>query len=77
VVAAAALLTIAGLSLGFYIANRQRFIAQERFGQVHLLSTKVFDLDNTFIDGLIVLARPRICGADSSHEVWQYIRRLH
>jgi serine/threonine protein kinase len=45
VVVGAATLTIAGLSAGLYIANRQRIIAQERFDQVHLLSTKVFDLD--------------------------------
>ncbi len=48
VVVAAAALTIAGLSGGLYIANRQRIIAQERFQQVHLLSAKVFDLDAKF-----------------------------
>ena len=45
-VVAAALLTIAGLSVGLYIANRQRLIAQERFQQLHLLAGKVFDLDD-------------------------------
>jgi len=44
-VVAAALLTIAGLSAGLYLANRQRLIAQERFRQLHLLANKVFDLD--------------------------------
>ena len=43
---AAACLTIAGLSLGLYIANRQRQVAEERFQQLHLLSDKVFDLDD-------------------------------
>jgi tetratricopeptide (TPR) repeat protein len=42
---AAAALTIAGLSVGLYVANRERLIAEERFRQLHLLSAKVFDLD--------------------------------
>jgi len=42
---AAAVLTIAALATGLYIANRQRLIAQERFRQLHLLANKVFDLD--------------------------------
>jgi tRNA A-37 threonylcarbamoyl transferase component Bud32/tetratricopeptide (TPR) repeat protein len=46
VLVAAAALTIAGLSVGLYVANRQRLIAQERFRQLHLLSAKVFTLDN-------------------------------
>jgi serine/threonine protein kinase len=41
----AAALTIAALSAGLFIANRQRLIAQERFQQLRLLSAKVFDLD--------------------------------
>lgn len=44
-VVTAAALTIAGLSLGLYAANRERLIALERFQQLHLLSSKVFDLD--------------------------------
>lgn len=44
-VVTAAALTIAGLSVGLYAANRQRLIALERFQQLHLLSSKVFDLD--------------------------------
>jgi serine/threonine protein kinase len=44
-VVTAAALTIAGLSVGLYAANRERLIAQERFQQLHLLSSKVFDLD--------------------------------
>ena len=42
----AAALTIAGLSVGLYLANRQRLIAQERFQQLQLLSRKVFDFDD-------------------------------
>ena len=42
---AATLVTLLGLSAGLYVANAQRLIAQERFRQVHLLSTKIFDLD--------------------------------
>jgi len=44
-VVAAAAFTIAGLSAGLYVANRQRLVAQERFQQLHMLSSKVFDLD--------------------------------
>ena len=43
---AAACLTIAGLALGLYIANRQRHVAEQRFEQLHLLAGKVFDLDD-------------------------------
>ncbi|HEX4810180.1 MAG TPA: serine/threonine-protein kinase [Bryobacteraceae bacterium] len=43
---AAAALTIAGLATGLFVANRQRLIAEERFQQLHLLSGKVFDLDD-------------------------------
>src|SRR5579872_5446324 len=37
-----AALTIAGLSVGLYVANRERLIAEQRFHQLHLLSTKIF-----------------------------------
>jgi tetratricopeptide (TPR) repeat protein/tRNA A-37 threonylcarbamoyl transferase component Bud32 len=43
---AAASLTIAALTLGLYVANRQRQVAEERFQQLHLLAGKVFDLDD-------------------------------
>jgi serine/threonine protein kinase len=43
---AAAALTVTGLSVGLYLANRQRLIAEERFEQLHLLSSQVFDLDD-------------------------------
>jgi tetratricopeptide (TPR) repeat protein len=45
VIVTAAAVTIAALSAGLYIANRQRIVAQQRFQQLHLLSDKVFDLD--------------------------------
>ena len=45
VLVAAATLTILGLSAGLYVANRERFIAQERFQQLRQLSAKIFELD--------------------------------
>ncbi len=42
---AAAGVAVAGLSIGFYVANHQRAIAERRFGQLRQLSNKVFDLD--------------------------------
>jgi Serine/threonine protein kinase len=42
---AAAMVTIAGLSLGLYIANREGAIAQRRFVQVRQLANKLFDID--------------------------------
>ena len=41
----AAGLIIASLSTGLYVANRERVIAEQRFGQLQQLSTKIFDLD--------------------------------
>ena len=41
----AATLTLAGLSIGLLAANRQRLIAQQRFGQVRQLANKLFDID--------------------------------
>jgi serine/threonine protein kinase/tetratricopeptide (TPR) repeat protein len=43
--ATAAMITIAGLSLGLYAANRQRAIAQRRFLQVRQLANKVLALN--------------------------------
>jgi serine/threonine protein kinase len=43
-------LVIASLATGLYLANRQRFIAERRFGQLRQLSNKVFDLDNAIRD---------------------------
>jgi len=42
---AAATLVIASLSAGFYTANRERMVAEERFKQLRQLSNKMFDLD--------------------------------
>ena len=42
---AAAGLIVLGLSIGLYIADRERIIAQERFQQLHQLSAKIFDVD--------------------------------
>jgi serine/threonine-protein kinase len=43
--AAAVLVTVAGLSVGLFIANRQRVAAERRFTQLRQLSNKVFELD--------------------------------
>ena len=43
--AAAAALVIVSLSAGLYVADRERRIAERRFGQLRQLSNKVFELD--------------------------------
>ncbi len=48
--ASAATLVIASLATGLYIANRERAIAERRFGQLRQLSNKIFDLDKTIRD---------------------------
>jgi tetratricopeptide (TPR) repeat protein len=47
----AAVLVVAGLSAGLYVANRERNVAERRFEQVRQLSNKVLTLDNA-IKGL-------------------------
>jgi predicted Ser/Thr protein kinase len=47
---AAAGVAIASLSIGFYIANHERIIAERRFGQLRQLSNQVFDLDTSIRD---------------------------
>jgi tetratricopeptide (TPR) repeat protein len=42
---AAAALVVASLSVGLYVANRQRLIAERRLGQLHALSKGVLDLE--------------------------------
>jgi serine/threonine protein kinase len=42
---AAAALVIVSLSVGLYVANRQRVIAERRFGEVHALSKRLLDLE--------------------------------
>lgn len=44
--ASAIVLVIGSLSTGLYIANRERKVAEERFGQVRQLANKFIDLDN-------------------------------
>jgi serine/threonine protein kinase len=41
----AALITVASLSAGLYIANRERVVAERRFDQVRELANKLFDID--------------------------------
>ena len=41
----AAAVALGGLSLGLYIANRERIVAQQRFSQVRDLSNQMFKLD--------------------------------
>jgi tetratricopeptide (TPR) repeat protein len=43
--ATAAAVTLAGLSVGLYMANRERAIAQRRFLEVRQLANKLFDID--------------------------------
>jgi serine/threonine protein kinase len=40
-----AALIVASLSIGLYVANRQRLIAENRFAQLHDLSNKLLELD--------------------------------
>jgi len=42
---AAAALVMVSLSVGMYVANRQRVIAERRFGQLHALSKGLLDLE--------------------------------
>jgi serine/threonine-protein kinase len=42
---AAVTLTVVGLSVGLYAANRERVVAQRRFEQVRQLANKLFDID--------------------------------
>jgi tetratricopeptide (TPR) repeat protein len=42
---AAVTLTVAGLLIGLYVANRERVVAQRRFEQVRQLANKLIDID--------------------------------
>ena len=46
---AAAVLVIASLSVGLYVANRERALAQRRFAQVRRLANKVLALDDVIL----------------------------
>jgi serine/threonine protein kinase len=41
----AAALVVISLSAGLYVANRQRIIAERRFGELHALSSRLLDLE--------------------------------
>ena len=43
----AALLVIVSLAAGLYVANRERVIAEQRFGQLRQLSNQIFDVDKS------------------------------
>jgi serine/threonine protein kinase len=60
----AALLVMASLSAGLYVANRARVIAEQRFRQLRQLSSKVFELDKAIktLPGSTV-ARQRLVSA--------------
>jgi serine/threonine protein kinase len=47
---AAMVVVIASLSIGFYVANRERATAERRFHQLRRLSNEVFDLDTNIRD---------------------------
>lgn len=70
--AAAAALTIGGLAVGLYIANRERAIAQRRFDDVRSLSNKLFEIDRQVRD-LPGGTKTRQLIVDTSLE---YLRRL-
>ena len=48
--AAASALVIASLGAGAYLANRQRVVAERRFGELRQLANRVFDLDQAIRD---------------------------
>ena len=68
----AAALVVASLSIGLYIANRERAIAQRRFDDVRQLSNKLFDID-VQVRGLQGSSTTRQLIVDTSLE---YLRRL-
>ncbi|MEZ5355489.1 MAG: serine/threonine-protein kinase [Bryobacteraceae bacterium] len=69
---AAASLALAGLSVGLWVANRERAIAQRRFDDVRQLSSKLFDIDRQ-VRELPGGAKTRQLIVDTSLE---YLRRL-
>ncbi len=70
--ATAAALVVASLSVGLYIANRERAIAQQRFMDVRQLANKLFDIDVQTRE-LPGSSRARQLIVDTSLE---YLRRL-
>jgi tetratricopeptide (TPR) repeat protein len=69
---AAAMLVLASLSVGLYIANHERAIAQRRFIDVRQLANKLFDID-VQVRGLSGSTKTRQLIVDTSLE---YLRRL-
>jgi predicted Ser/Thr protein kinase/tetratricopeptide (TPR) repeat protein len=69
---AAGALIVASLSIGLYVANRERAVAQKRFDDVRQLSNKLFDIDRRVL-ALPGNSRTRQLIVDTSLE---YLRRL-
>jgi hypothetical protein len=70
--ATAAAVTLAGLSVGLYIANHERAVAQRRFLEVRQLANKLFDID-TAVRRAPGTTKARQLIVDTSLE---YLRRL-
>jgi tetratricopeptide (TPR) repeat protein len=68
----AAVVVVASLTAGLYIANRERAVAQKRFADVRQLAGKLFDID-TQVRQLPGSAKARQLIVDTSLE---YLRRL-
>ena len=69
---AAAVLVVASLATGLYVANRERAIAQRRFVEVRQLANKLFDID---------LEARRFAGSTKTRQLivdtsLEYLRRL-
>jgi serine/threonine protein kinase/tetratricopeptide (TPR) repeat protein len=69
---AAVAVTVAGLSTGLYVANRERAVATRRFIQVRQLANKLFDID-VQVRALPGSSKARQLIVDTSLE---YLRRL-
>jgi len=69
---AAASMVVASLSIGLYVANRERNLAQQRFMDVRQLANKLFDIDSQ-VRALSGNSKTRQLIVDTS---LQYLRRL-
>ena len=69
---AASSMVVASLSIGLYVANRERNIAQQRFMDVRQLANKLFDIDSQ-VRQLSGSSKTRQLIVDTSLE---YLRRL-
>jgi tetratricopeptide (TPR) repeat protein len=70
--ATAAVVTLAGLSIGLYLANHEKVVAQRRFLEVRQLANKLFDIDAE-VRRAPGTAKARQLIVDTSLE---YLRRL-